>query len=88
MPDPNIPWHPEAFRNIAMSHLERAFWLEQARFAVMYEATHGPEGLSEEVKAQRKAIISLAEKLLEVARDREMDEGVRNWLDYQRGRTK
>lgn len=71
-----------------MSHLERAFWLDQARFAVSYEAFHGSIGMSEELKAQRKAIIGIAEKLLEVARDREMDEAVRNWQDFRKGRTK
>jgi hypothetical protein len=87
MPDqfPDIPWHPEAFRNIAMSHLERAFWLDQARHATMYEAIHGSTGMTEEVKQQRKAIIGIAEKLLEAARDREMDSACEMWKKFRRG---
>lgn len=84
MPDPSTPWHPEAFAAISMSALERAFWLDQACHAVAYMIIHSnPPGLTEEQLAQRKAILTIAVRLLEAERNMQMDQAAKNWIDYR-----
>lgn len=77
--------HPEAYKHIATNAVSRAFWLDQARFAVMYESIHGaPPDATPEQKAQRKALLDLVAGILAAASDREMDKACADWLNYQR----
>ena len=65
--------YPEAFKAIGNAELSRAFWLEQAAYAVMYEGIHGegaPPNMSEEQVAQRKVMLEVAQKILIGASER------------------
>ena len=76
--------HPESYEAIAMDALNRAHWLDQSRHAVKIESIHGaPPDMTDEVKAQREALLSLAEKILVNARNRAMDEAVGYWEAYR-----
>jgi hypothetical protein len=84
MPDSSIPWHPEAFAALSMSAAERAFWNDQASFAIKYTAIHAiPPGLSEAQISQRKAILDIAAQMLIAERDKAMDEACAQWRDYR-----
>jgi hypothetical protein len=84
VPDPRTPWNAEAFAALAMSHLARAFWADQAAFAISMTAVHSnPSDLSETQLAQRKAILSIASKIMIAERDKAMDEACGQWRDYR-----
>ncbi len=73
-------FHAEAHQAVASSSLERAFWLDQAAHAVLYESIHGaPPNLTPQQVNQRAAILNIARDILCAARNRELDASVREW---------
>jgi hypothetical protein len=71
--------HPEAHKALASYSLSRAFWLDQARFALKYSIIHDVTGLTPEQVAQRSAILTIAEQIISKARDKAMDNAVEHW---------
>jgi hypothetical protein len=83
MPDTSYIY-PQAYEAVGLSHFDRALWLERCRATLKYEAVHGaPETLTDTQRAQRSAIVSIAEQIISSARDREMNEACANWGRYK-----
>jgi len=74
--------HPEAHKALASHALNRAFWLDQARFALKYSIIHDVAGLTPEQVAQRTTILSIAEQIICKARDKAMDHACDQWRSF------
>lgn len=74
--------YPEAFKAVGNSALARAFWLEQAAYAVQYEAIHGegaPVNMSDEQRQGRERILTLAHDILIAASTRQIKQAINNY---------
>ena len=69
--------------SLAMAAFERAYDLEQARYALKYESVHGASTLTDLQREQRSALLKICEQILVNARNREMDAAVAHWQAYR-----
>lgn len=77
--------YPESYQATALAAFDRAHWLHRCTYEIMLEATHGaPDNLTQEQLNQRTALLTIAQKILASARDREMDLACAHWQRFRK----